>query len=68
MSAELSITLLNAVIIAIAYVWVYPTLVGKNINKVAIFDCVTSGLALVILTNKYWGGRIEFNFLLFELN
>lgn len=68
MSAELSIILLNAVIIVIAYAWVYPKLAGKNINKVAIFDCVTSGLALVIVANKYWGQLIEFNFLWFELN
>jgi hypothetical protein len=68
MSVELSITLLNAVIIVIAYVWVYPTLAGKNINKVAIFDCVTSGIALVIVANKYWGSGIELKFLLFELN
>ncbi len=68
MSAELSIILLNAVIIAIAYAWVYPTTAGKNINKVALFDCVASGLAIVIVANKYWGKGIEFNSLLFELN
>ncbi len=68
MSAELSIILLNAVIILIAYVWVYPTLAGKNINKVAVLDCITSGLALVIVANKYWGQGIEFNLLQFELN
>lgn len=68
MSAELSIMLLNTVIILIAYTWVYPKLAGKNINKVAIFDCVTSGLALVIVANKYWGQGVEFNFLQFEVN
>jgi hypothetical protein len=68
MSVELSVLLLNAVIIAIAYTWVYPKLAGKDINKVAIFDCVTSGIALVIVANKYWGSGIELNFLLFELN
>ena len=68
MSAELSILLLNAVIIVIAYLWVYPKHAGKDINKVSIFDCVTSGLALVIVANKYWGSGIELNFLLFELN
>lgn len=68
MSAELSIMLLNAVIILIAYVWVYPKLAGKNINKVAIFDSVTSGLALVIVANKYWGQGVEFEFLQFEVN
>tara|TARA_B100000809_G_C15022826_1_gene489077 strand:- start:135 stop:305 length:171 start_codon:yes stop_codon:yes gene_type:complete len=56
------------VIITIAYILAYQMLVDQNINKVAIFDCVTSGLALLIVTSKYWGGRIEFNVLLFELN
>lgn len=68
MSAEWSIILLNAVIIVIAYVWVYPKLAGKNINKVAAFDCVASGLALIIVANKYWGKGVEFSFLQFELN
>ncbi|MFQ3264699.1 MAG: hypothetical protein ACI9U5_000565 [Colwellia sp.] len=55
-------------IITIAYVLAYQMLVDQNINKVAIFVCVTSGLARLIVTNKYWGGSIEFNVLLFELN
>ncbi|PKI16441.1 hypothetical protein [Colwellia sp. 12G3] len=68
MSAELSILLLNAVIIVIAYVSVYPKLAGKNINKVALFDFVASGLAIFIVANKYWGTAIHFDFLMFELN
>jgi len=68
MSAELSIILLNAVIIILAYAWVYPKLAGKSINKIAALDCVTSGLALVIVANKYWGKGVEFSFLQFELN
>ncbi len=68
MSAEFSVILLNAVIILIAYVWVYPKLAGKNLNKVALLDCVTSGLALVIVANKYWGQGVEFNFLQFDVN
>ena len=68
MSAELSIILLNVVIILIAYVWVYPKLASKNINKVAALDCVSSCLALVIVANKYWGQGVEFNLIQFELN
>ncbi len=68
MSAEFSIILVNAVIILIAYVSVYPKLAGKNLNKVALFDCVASGLALVIVASKYWGTSVEFDFLMVELN
>ncbi|WP_231731455.1 hypothetical protein [Colwellia sp. TT2012] len=55
-------------IILIAYVSVYPKLAGKNLNKVALFDCVASGLALVIVASKYWGTSVEFDFLMVELN
>ena len=68
MSAELTIILLNMGIIVIAYVSVYPKLAGKNLNKVALFDCVASGLALVIVAYKYWGTAVEFDFLIVELN
>ncbi len=68
MSAELSIVLLNAVIIIIAYLWIYPKLAGKNINKVGLYDCVTSGLAIMIVASKYWGSSKEFEFLFLQLN
>jgi len=68
MSAELSIILLNSVIIVMAYTWVYPKIAGKNINKVALFDCVASGLAFIIVANKYWNTSASFDFLMLELN
>lgn len=68
MSAELSIVLLNAVIIVIAYLWVYPKLAGKDINKVALYDCVASCLAITIVASKYWGMSISFEFLFMQLN
>jgi len=68
MSAEVSILLLNTVIIVIAYLSVYPKLAGKNLNKVALFDSVASGLAILIVASKYWGAGTDFYFLTFELN
>jgi hypothetical protein len=68
MSAELSIVLLNVVIIVIAYLWVYPKLAGKSFNKVGFYDCFASGLALVIVGSKYWGIDAQFNFLSIQLN
>ncbi len=68
MSAESSILLLNAAIIFIAYLSVYPKIAGKNINKVAALDCIASGLALMIVANKYWDSGIEFEFLFMQLN
>jgi hypothetical protein len=68
MSAESSILLLNAAIIFITYLSVYPKIAGKKINKVAALDCVASGLALMIVANKYWSSGIEFTFLFMQLN
>ncbi len=68
MSAELTIILLNLAIIIIAYISVYPKLAGKNINKVALYDCVASGVAISIVANKYWGSGAEFEFLFMQLN
>jgi hypothetical protein len=68
MSAELSILLLNAVIIIIAYLHVYPKIAGKDINKVAIYDCIASGLAIGIVASKYWGSDAYLEFLFMELN
>jgi len=68
MSAELSIVLLNIVIIVIAYFSVYPKLAGKNINKVALYDCAASCLAIAIVASKYWGVDDEFTFLFMQLN
>jgi hypothetical protein len=68
MSAELTILLLNLVIIIITYLSVYPKIAGKNINKVAVYDCVASGLAIIIVASKYWGMGVQFEFLFIELN
>lgn len=68
MSAELSIILLNAVIIVIAYSSVYPKFAGKNLTKIALCDLACSGLALLIVAYKYWGTAVEFDFLLLQLN
>lgn len=68
MSAELAIVLLNLAIILIAYISVYPKLAGKNINKVALYDCIASGLAIIIVANKYWGSGTEFELLFMQLN
>lgn len=68
MSAELSIILLNAVIIIMAYAWLYPKIASKKLKRIVFVDCAASGTALIIVANKYWGVDIEFGFLMYELN
>ncbi|WP_026301539.1 hypothetical protein [Colwellia piezophila] len=68
MSAEMSILLLNTVIIVLVYTWLYPKVADKNLNKIALFDCLASGLAVMIVASKYWGSDIHFEFFMFTLN
>ncbi|MCP4986190.1 MAG: hypothetical protein GY928_09025 [Colwellia sp.] len=68
MSAELTIVLLNLIIVVIAYISVYPKLAGNNINKVALYDCAASGFAIFIVATKYRGVGAEFEFLFMKLN
>ena len=68
MSIEFSIMLLNAVIIILAYFIVYPKVAGQSLNKVALFDCITTSLALIIVANKYWNSGISLSFFTFQVN
>ncbi|TMM45702.1 hypothetical protein [Colwellia ponticola] len=68
MTAQLSIILLNVTILFLAYTWLYPQVAGKNLQKVALLDCVVSAVALLIVASKYWGLAIAFDFLSYELN
>lgn len=65
---ELAVLLLNAVIIAVAYLSVYPKLAGYDINKVALLDIIASCLALAIVGYKYWGTGQSFSLLIGEAN
>ena len=64
---ELTIIALNTVILLIAYLSVYPKIAGVDINKVALFDIFSSGLALLIVGIKYWGTGQEFNLAFMQL-
>lgn len=68
MTAELSIYLLNAVILFVAYTFVYPKIAGQNINQIALLDVLSSALAVFIVANKYWGSGIELGFLSMRIN
>lgn len=68
MTAEVSIWLLNAVIIILAFTAVYPKIAGNNLHKVALLDCITTSLALIIVANKYWSSGTLFTLLILELN
>ncbi|REL36358.1 hypothetical protein [Thalassotalea euphylliae] len=68
MNAELLILLLNLAIVVVAYGSIYPKLAGNNANKIALFDLLASGFALLVVGTKYWGTGFEFSVLFVELN
>ncbi|MBR7800515.1 hypothetical protein [Undibacterium fentianense] len=67
-SAELDIILLNLVLALVAYLSVYPALAGNDLNKIALYDLGTSGIALGIVGYHYWGSEVQFNILLADVN
>ena len=68
MTIELSIVLLNVVIIILAYRAIYPKLAGKDLHKVALLDAVTTSIALIIVGSKYWDSGVVLSFITFETN
>jgi hypothetical protein len=65
---ELFIVLLNVVVIAIAYFYVYPRYCGSDGNKIAINDIFASGIPLLIAGLIYWGSGVEFNIIFTTVN
>ena len=65
---ELAIIILNFVIVLVAYFSVYPKLAGNNVNEIAIYDLIASGLALFIVGVKFWGSNYQFNLIVTDVN
>jgi hypothetical protein len=68
MTFELPIILLNMIIIVLAYLVFYPRSTITDINKVAYYDLLVSGLALFIVGLKYWGTGQEFSLIFGNVN
>lgn len=67
-SPELSIILLNFIIILVAYFSIYPKLAGNNFNKISFYDLFASGFAFLVVGLNYWGTGHEFSLLMFNTN
>ncbi|MEW6992637.1 hypothetical protein AADZ91_18420 [Colwelliaceae bacterium 6441] len=65
---ELSIILLNLVIILVAYLSIYPKVAGSSFNKISFYDLFASGFALLVVGINYWGSGQEFNLLISSTN
>lgn len=65
---ELQILIINAVIIGLAYLGIYPGLQVKTLNRIMAVDLVLSGLALFVAGALFWGSGVDFNMLFFNAN
>ncbi|GGW59509.1 hypothetical protein [Alishewanella tabrizica] len=65
---ELAVILLNATLLVLAYFWFYPRVAGANLQKVALFDVLTTAIALLIVGVKFWGSDYAFELLSFHFN
>jgi hypothetical protein len=65
---ELQILILNAVILCVAYLGIYPSLQTKTLNKIMIIDVVLTVLAVVVAGAWFSGTDVVFWLVLFETN
>jgi predicted membrane-bound spermidine synthase len=65
---EAQILILNSVILALAYLGIYPTLEQKTLNRIMTIDVVLSVLALSVAGALFWGTGVTFSLMLFKTN
>lgn len=65
---EAALLIINAVILGVAYLGIYPSFKTITLTKVAVVDSVLSGLSLLVAGALFWGTGVEFSMLLFSTN
>lgn len=68
MSPELIVLLLNAVLIVLAYQFVYPRWVGNSMQKLMINDLMATFISLMVTASLYEGRDYEFSLLVMSVN
>ena len=68
MAPEWQILTLNAVILGVAYLGIYPGLQIKSINRIMAVDLVLTVVALTTAGALFWGSDVQFNMLFFNTN
>lgn len=68
MSPELIVLLLNAVLIVLAYQFVYPRWVGNSMQKLMINDLMATFISLMVTASLYAGREYEFSLLVMSVN
>lgn len=67
-SPETQILIINGVILAVAYLGIYPGLQEKTLNRIMTIDLVLSALALTAAGALFWGSGVAFTLLFFSTN
>ncbi len=65
---EAIVLLINIIVIAVGYLFIYPRICGNDINKLATNDVYASVVSISIAGFLFWGKESEFDALLFSLN
>ncbi|MEJ6398988.1 hypothetical protein [Yoonia sp. 208BN28-4] len=68
MSPELTILIINGVLMAFGYLVAYPALSEKTMPAIMWRDAVISGAALFLAGLLYWGSDIAFSLIVFDTN
>ena len=67
-SPEQFICIVVLVFILGAYSTIFPKFVGRDLNKMAVYDTVLLTLVLLIVGSQFWGSDYQFDFYLLRLN
>jgi len=68
LSPEAQILILVGIILALAYLGIFPTLREKTLNRLMAIDLALSVLAVSIAGAWFWGTGVPFTLLLYETN
>lgn len=67
-SPEVMVLMLNSVIVAIAYFFVYPVLCGDDVNRIVANDLCSSVISIGICGFLFWEQGIAFDTIVFDSN
>lgn len=68
MAPELQLLILNAVIVLIAYLGIYPGMRRITLPRMMAVDMVLTALALGVAAALFWGSGTRFSLLLISVN
>lgn len=68
MSPELTVLVINAILMGFAYLVAYPMLTEKTLPAILWRDAVISGAALVLAGVLFWGTDAAFSLIVFDTN